>query len=160
MGDSSRRDEGHITPQVDTRTCIVTMQGVYLLDWKPMRRVLILGLALSVLSSGLVPLSACALLSSKTAECSEPTAQSPCDQMYARNARIQLSRGSDKSCCVNSQAPLPELQFKGVAVGPTVSSDIPRNELVLPSARPYSTQLLVENSSPPSFQSLLCTFLI
>lgn len=125
-----------------------------------MRKVLILALALSVFSSGLVPLSACALLSSKTAECAQPTAQSQCDQMYAHNAGIQLSRGSDKSCCVNSQAPLPELQFKGVEVGPAVSIAVPQDELVLPSARPYSTQLVVENASPPSFQSLLCTFLI
>ena len=45
--------------------------GVYLLDWKLMRRILILGLALSVFAAGLMPLSACALFSSKMAECAE-----------------------------------------------------------------------------------------
>ena len=48
-------------------------------------------------------------------------AQSPCDQMDPHSGRTQLSKGSDKSCCVISQAPLPELQFKGAEVGPAVS---------------------------------------
>lgn len=137
-----------------------TMRGVHLLDWKLMRRVLILGLALSVFAAGLMPLSACALLSSKMAECAEATTPSPCDQMYAPNAVTQFSRGSDKSCCVASQAPLPEFQFKGVEAGPSVAMAVPLYTLAIHSPRPYSTLLVVGNLSPPSFQSLLCTFLI
>jgi hypothetical protein len=125
-----------------------------------MRRVLILGLALSLFAAGLAPLSACALLSSKMAECAEATTQSPCDQMYPHSAGYQFSKGSDKSCCVTSQAPLPELQFKGVEVAPAVTAAVPDSTLALPSVRPYSKLLVGENSSPPSFQSLLCTFLI
>src|SRR5690242_10126582 len=136
------------------------MRGVYLVDWRLMRRVLIFGLAFNVFATGLMPLSACALLSSKMAECTEATNPSPCDQMYAPSAGTQLSRGSDKSCCVVSQPPLPELQFKGVQVGPAGTIAVSQDTFAVPSVRPYSTLLVVENSSPPSFQSLLCTFLI
>ena len=159
-GDVLERDGGHITPNRDTRTCLDTRRGVYLLDWKLMRRVLIFGLAFSVFAAGLMPLSACALLSSKMAECAKATTPSPCDQMYAPSAVTQVSRGSDKSCCVASQAPLPELQLRGVEVGPAATIAISQNTLAVPSVRPYSTLLVVENPSPPSFQSLLCTFLI
>ena len=125
-----------------------------------MRRILILGLALSVFAAGLAPLSACALLSSKMAECAKDTAQSLCDQMHSPNAGIQTFKGSEKSCCVTSQAPLPELQFNSTEVGPLVTIDVSQNMLVIPSARLSSTPAFFECSSPPSSQSLLCTFLI
>jgi hypothetical protein len=125
-----------------------------------MRRILILGLALSVFTAGLMPLSACALLSSKMAECAEATTQSPCDQMFPHTAGAQFARGSDKFCCFASQAPLPELQFNEVQVGPAITIAVVQNTLAVSSARPYSTLLFAEDSSPPSFQSLLCTFLI
>jgi hypothetical protein len=157
---TAQRDGDHITQRRDRRACLETMRGVNLLYWNLMRRVLIFGLAFSVFAAGLMPLSACALLSSKKAECAEPTAQSPCDQMHPHSAGTQLSTGSDKSCCVTSQAPLPELQFKGVEAGPSVTMAVPLYTLAIPSLRPYSTLLVVENPSPPSFQSLLCTFLI
>ena len=83
MGDASQRDGGHITPNRDTRTSLESMRGVYLLDWKLMRRVLIFGLAFSVFAAGLMPFSACALLSSKIGKSAEATTPSPCDQMYA-----------------------------------------------------------------------------
>jgi hypothetical protein len=154
------RDGRHIARRRDTRAWLANAQGVYLLDLELMRRVLIFGLAFSVFAAGLMPLSACALLSSRAAECAEATTPSPCDQMYAPSAGTQLSRGSDKSCCIASQAPLPELQFKGVEVGLAVTIAISQDTLVVPSVRPYSRLLVVENPSPPSFQSLLCTFLI
>lgn len=154
------RDGRHIARRRDTRTWLVNAQGVYLLDLDLMRRVLTFGLAFSVFAAGLMPLSACALLSSRTGECAEATTPSPCDQMYAPSAGTQLSRGSDKSCCVTSQAPLPELQFKGIEVGPAVTIAVSQETLTIPSVKPHSRLLVVENPSPPSFQSLLCTFLI
>jgi hypothetical protein len=160
MDDASQRDGGHITPGGDTRAWLANAQGVYLLDLELMRRGVIFGLAFSVFAAGLMPLSTCALLSSKMAECAEATIASPCDQMYTPSAGTQLSRGSDKSCCVASQAPLPELQFKGVEVGPAVTMVVPPSTLVVPSPRTYSAPHAVENPSPPSFQPLLCTFLI
>jgi hypothetical protein len=160
MDNASQCDGGHISPVRDTRTCLGTMKGVYLLNWKLMRRVLIFGLAFSVFAAGLMPLSACALLSSKMAECAEARTPSPCDQMYAPSAGTQLSRSSDKSCCFASQAPLAESQFKGAEVGPPVTVAGSQDTLAVPSVRPYSRVLVVENPSPPSFQSLFCTFLI
>ena len=160
MDDASQRDGGHITPDGDTRAWLANAQGLYLLDLELMRRGVIFGLAFSVFAAGLMPLSTCVLFSSKMAECAEATIALPCDQMYAPSAGTQLSRGSDKSCCVASQAPLPELQFKGVEVGPAVTMVVPPSTLVVPSPRPYSAPHAVENPSPPSFQSLLCTFLI
>jgi len=160
MNDASQRDGGHITPDGDARTCLETIQGVYLLDWKLMRRVLIFALVFCLFAAGLMPLSACALLSSKMAECAEAKTPSPCDQMYAPSTEMQLSGSSDKSCCVASQAPLPELQFKGVEAGPVATIAVSQDTLAVPSVRPHRTLLVVENSSPPCFQSLLCTFLI
>jgi hypothetical protein len=125
-----------------------------------MRGVIILGLVLSVIAAGLGPLSACALLSSKMAECADTKVQSPCDQMHHKSAGTQFTQSSDSSCCVTSQAPLPELQFKGVEATPSVLVADTRNTLVVLSTRPSDTLLVVEYPSPPSFQSLLCTFLI
>src|SRR5579864_1556172 len=125
-----------------------------------MRSALIFGLALSIIAAGLMPLSACALLSSKMAECAEPTPQSPCDQMHPHSSGAQSLEDSNKSCCVSSQAPLPELQLKAVVVGPAIAVAVSRNILVVPSATPYSPLPSMESLSPPSSQSLLCTFLI
>ena len=136
------------------------MQGVFLLHCKLMRRVLILGLALSVFAGGLMPLSTCALFSSRMAECAEAMTQSPCHQMDPCNTGTQFFKASDKSCCFTSQAPLPELQFKAAAVGPAHTVAVTQNTFAVPSVARFNTLLLVENSSPPSFQSLLCTFLI
>jgi hypothetical protein len=155
-----RRDGRHIARRRDRRAWSANAQGVYLLDLELMQRGLIFGLAFSVFAAGLMPLSTCALLSSKMAECAEATTPSPCDQMYAPSAGTQLSRGSDKSCCVASQAPLPELQSKRVEVGPAVTIAVSQDTLVVPSVGPYSRPLVVENPSAASFQSLLCTFLI
>ena len=160
MDDASQRDGGHITPDGDTRAWLANAQGLYLLDLEFMRRGVIFGLAFSVFAAGLMPLSTCALFSSKMAECAEATIALPCDQMYAPSAGTQLSRGSDKSCCVASQAPLPELQFKWVEAGPAATIAVSQDTLAVPSVGPHRTLLVVGNSSPPCFQSLLCTFLI
>jgi hypothetical protein len=107
-----------------------------------------------------MPLSTCALLSSKIAECAGATTQSQCNQMHPEDEGTRFFKGSDKSCCVSSQAPLPELQLQGAEVGPVVAVVVSDTTLPVPSARPYRTLVVVENPSPPSFQSLLCTFLI
>lgn len=136
------------------------MQAVYLLKWKVMRRVLILGLALSVITAGLVPLSACALFSSKMAECAGATAQSPCDQMRPHSSEAQSFKDANKSCCVISQAPLPQLHFKTMVVGPAITTEASQQIIAAPRATPYNPLLFIANPSPPSSQSFLCTFLI
>jgi len=153
-------DAGHITRQGNKRTSLQSVQGVYLLYLELMRRALIFGLAVSVFVAGLVPCSACALFSSTMAECAEAKTQSPCHEMHHHSARTQLCKGSDKSCCVTSRAPLPELQSNAVHVGPAVTVAEVRNSLEVPSARPETVFFVGESASPPSFQSLLCTFLI
>lgn len=131
-----------------------------MLDWNLMRRVLILGLASSLIAGGLVPLSACALLSSQPGECKQAMTESPCDQMDSHNGETQISRASDKSCCVISQAPAPELQYKAAEAGPAATITVSEIMLVVPSLAPTPTFPIVEDSSPPSVQSLFCTFLI
>jgi hypothetical protein len=125
-----------------------------------MRRVLILGLALSLTAAGMVPLSACALLSSQASECKRAMAESPCDQMDSHNAATQISMGSDNSCCAISQAPAPELQYKVAEAGPAATITVTQIMLMVRSLGPSPTFSIVENPSPPSFQSLFCTFLI
>ena len=125
-----------------------------------MRRVLILGLALSLIAAGLVPLSACALFSSQLGECKQAMIESPCDQMGSHNGETQVSGSSDKSCCVISQAPAPELQYKAAEAGPAATVTVSQIMLMVPSLGPSPTFPIVEDSSPPSVQSLFCTFLI
>lgn len=132
-----------------------------MLEWNLMRRLLIIGLALSVFTAGVVPLSVCAMLSG-AAECAEATTQSPCGHMQSHKGEAQLSGGSDNSCCAISQAPLPEMQYKAAEVSLAATPIAPTLDMlaVLPTG-PSSTLLaVVENPSPPSLQSLFCTFLI
>jgi|SRR5208283_4230921 len=133
-----------------------------MLNWELMRRLLIIGIALSVFAAGLVPLSACAMLSSGVAECAQAMPQLPCHQMHTHKGGAQLSSGSDKSCCTTSQAPLPEMQYKAAEVSLTATTvAVTVNMLAVPPIRSSSTLLaVVEKPSPPSFQSLLCIFLI
>jgi hypothetical protein len=72
----------------------------------------------------------------------------------------QLVAASDPSCCFISKAPIPQLQYNAsdlslaapiAVLGPT--GDTPHIQLLPPV-------LMVQDLSPPSLQSLLCTFLI
>jgi hypothetical protein len=47
-----------------------------------------------------------------------------------------------------------------VGAGPAATIAVQQNKLVVPSSRLNTTLVYVENPSPPSFQSLFCTFLI
>jgi hypothetical protein len=124
------------------------------------RRILILGLAWSLAGLGPVPLSACALFSSKLAECATPGIQSQCDQMNMDESGTQLVAAPNTSCCFISKTPIQQIQYKesdisllapDAVLGPT--GDTPR-------IHPLPSVLIVQNLSPPSAQSLLCTFLI
>jgi hypothetical protein len=125
-----------------------------------MRRILIFGLALSLIGLGPVPLSACALLTSQLAECAAPKTQSRCGQMNMDESSAQVVAASDTSCCLISKAPISQLQYKAadppLAVPIAVfdpAGDAPRIQRVPPV-------LIVQDLSPPSIQSLFCTFLI
>jgi hypothetical protein len=131
-----------------------------MIDSKLVRRSLIFTLALSLVGLGPVPLSACALLSSKLAECATPKTQSRCDQMNMDESGTQLVTALDTSCCSISKAPIPQLQYKAsdlslaapIAVLDS-TGDTPRIQRLPPA-------VIVHDLSPPSLQSLLCTFLI
>jgi hypothetical protein len=131
-----------------------------MVDSKLVRRSLTFALALSLVGLGPVPLSACALLSSKLAECATPKTQSRCDQMNMDESGTQLVATSDTSCCFISKAPIPQLQYKASGLSlaapiaiPDPTPDTPRIQRVPPA-------LIVQDLSPPTLQSLLCTLLI
>lgn len=115
---------------------------------------------MSLVATSLAPLSACALLSSGLAECPQKTTELPCDQMHHHEAGTNLSGNSDKSCCVVSQAPLPELRYKTAELALAATITVTGNTHALLRTTPLITHLAVEKPSPPSFQSLFCTFLI
>ena len=135
-------------------------QEACVVDSELVRRSLILALALSLVGPGPVPLSACALLSSKMAECATPESQSRCNHMNMDESGTRLVAASDASCCLISKAPIPQLQYKAsdlslatpvVVIDPT--ADAPRSQPLLPAE-------IVQDLSPPPLRSLLCTFLI
>ncbi len=125
-----------------------------------MRRILSFVIVLGLAGLGPVPLSACALLNSKLAECATPKTQSQCDQMNMDETGTQLVPASNASCCRISKAPIPQLQCKAsdlclavpiVVLDPT--GDTPRIKHSMPVP-------VAQNLSPPRLQSLLCIFLI
>jgi hypothetical protein len=131
-----------------------------MVDLVLVRRSLIFALALGLVGVGPVPLSACALLSSKLAECATPKTQFQCAQMNMAERGTQLVAASDPSCCFISKAPIPQLQYQAsdlslaapiAVLDPT--GDTPRMQLLPPV-------LVVQDHSPPALQSLLCIFLI
>lgn len=133
---------------------------VRMLKWAEMRRAFILGMAFNLLGLGLSPLYACASFSSIMAQCGTSKAQSCCKKMHVGQSSVTLAAIMDMSCCYAS-APLPQSQYKASDLAPAAtpvvttekSSPLPRIDAEIPAdaARDYS---------PPSFQSLLCTFLI
>src|SRR6266571_1324842 len=122
-----------------------------MVDSKSVRRSLIFGLALSPVGLGTGPLSACALLTSQLAECATPQTQPQCDQMNMDESGTQLVAAPDTSCCLVSKA--PDLS----PAAPVPVLDPAGDTLRIQRLQPV---LIVEDLSPPSVQSLLCTFLI
>ncbi len=126
-----------------------------------MRRLLILGLALGLVGMGPVPLSACALLTSQMAECKTPDTQPACDKMDMGGNGPQLNAASEASCCFVSKAPVPEAQQKTGDYSPAISiASLELSDGDLPSSQRTAPVSIAQDFSPPSFSSLLCTFLI
>jgi len=131
--------------------------------WYPfcvVRRMVIAALALSLIGLGPVPLSTCALLSSKLAECSTPQTQSPCDKMNTEEGGTHFVALPDSSCCF-ARAPLPVSRYEASGLSLPLATpaafspigDAPRRQNAHPA-------LINQDLSPPALQSLLCTFLI
>jgi hypothetical protein len=123
------------------------------------RRVLIFALALSLAGLGLCPPSTCAMHSSKMGECATPETQSQCDQMSMDESGTQFLSAPDRSCCSISKAPIPESRYRAsdFSSAPQVHFDPTDNA---PRTQRPVAVFVTHSSSPPSLQSLLCTFLI
>jgi hypothetical protein len=131
-----------------------------MVDSASVRRSVIFALAFSLVGLGPVPLSACAFLTSKLAECATPNTQSRCDQMNMDESGTQLVAAPNTSCCFISKTPIQQIQYK--AFDPSLAAPIgildPTGDA--PRIQRRRPILLVQDLSPPSVQSLLCTFLI
>jgi hypothetical protein len=126
-----------------------------------MRRILSFFIALGLVGLGPLPLSACALIYSQPSECATPQTETHCERMGMKRAERPSVSPASKTCCVISEAPLPEAQSNAGNLPATSGSALyssPAPVIVrLESKQPV--EALQEFSSPP-LQLLLCTFLI
>jgi hypothetical protein len=117
-------------------------------------------LAVSLVGLGPVPFSACALLTSKLAECATPKTQSQCDKMNMDESAIQLVVASDTSCCIVSSAPIPQFQSKATDLSLAARIEVLDSTGDTPRIQQLPPALIVQDVLSPPLQSLLCTFLI
>jgi hypothetical protein len=128
-----------------------------------MRRILSFAVALGLTGVGPLPLSACALVSSQPSECASPQTRTQCERMGMDQAELASPKVSaaSKNCCIVSQAPAPDAQtWAGnfsVTAAPAIVSGVIVATQPFENERPRDVK---QNSSPPTLQSLLCTFLI
>lgn len=123
-------------------------------------RLLTITLVVALAVLGPSPVSLCALASSFTADCAAMPQQPQCNEMNMDEAAGPALSAGTASCCVVSQAPLPETantaQVASAAVAPVVVAILaitPGNVEEQRSANVH------QNPSPPE-RSSLCTFLI
>ena len=125
-----------------------------------MRRLLTLALSLSLTGVGPVPLSLCAIFSSKLAECSTPKTQSSCDTMNMGDNGTRLA-ARYSSCCNLDNAPVAARQHQFSQPSLTTSAAvIISSAWMLPRIERTWPTDIERYVSPPPLQSLLCTFLI
>jgi|SRR5690242_1564625 len=125
-----------------------------------MRRMLTLVLSVSLTGVGPVPLSLCAIFSSKLAECSTPTAQSPCDSMNMGESGTAVVAPTGP-CCNLDNAPVATRQHQFAQPLLTNSVALPvLSAVTLPGIERTWPNHIEESVSPPPLQSLLCTFLV
>jgi hypothetical protein len=72
----------------------------------------------------------------------------------------QLVAASDTSCCASSKEPIPQLQYKAADLSLARVIAILDLAGVTAYVQRLAPALIGQNLSPPSLQSLLCTFLI
>jgi hypothetical protein len=104
--------------------------------------------------------SACALFSSKLADCSAPKTESRCDKMNMGDDGPPVVIALDQSCCFVSQAPLSESRFEASALSLVTPLAVSVPTETAPRVHQMPSVLLLQDLSPPPLQSLLCTFLI
>lgn len=126
-----------------------------------MRRILSFFIALGLVGLGPLPLSACALIYSQPSECATPQTETHCERMGMEQTERPSVLPASKTCCVISEAPVPEAQSNAGQLQVTAGSALDANSapviVRLESKQPV--EALQDFSSPP-LQPLLCTFLI
>lgn len=125
------------------------------------RRTLIAALAMSLIGLGPVPLSACAIFSSKMAECATPQTKSRCDQMNMDESIPKVAAAPNAPCCSLSNAPVPATRQKMSDLSLTAVPNVVLGiEWKLPRTKEQQPTQIEQALSPPPLQSVLCTFLI
>ena len=127
------------------------------------RRAAIFVLTVTLIGLGPVPLSACALSSSRLTECATPATQSHCDGMKMdEDGATKVAALPNGFCCSFSNAPVstrgqkspaPVLLTASPILAVSVTLQVPRAE------QDRSTEIEYD-IPPPPLQPLLCTFLI
>jgi hypothetical protein len=146
------------TSEYDIQVCEIAAN---LVSYKPMRKLFILVMAVSLAGLGQVSLSASALFSSNRFGCGVSKVRSNCDEMDMSTSSPQLDASEDTSCCFVSSLPAGEYHFVisdstfAVAHSPTVLS-----VGKAPRVRTRPGNILEHDHSPPASQSRLCIFLI
>lgn len=126
-----------------------------------MRRLLIFALALSLPGLGPLPLSACAVFTSKVVECATPQTQSQCDEMNMDDGNAKVAAAPDGSCCSVSNAPAPATLQKASRISvPAASIVLLGTVSNIPGAIEQREVEIEQAPSPPPLQPFLCTFLI
>jgi len=126
-----------------------------------MKRLLAITVAVALFGLGPVPLSLCAQLSSKAAECASPATESPCDRMEMAGDAVKMRSTPNTSCCDLSRAPVSERQQKASEIGLTAISQIVSDATGMVHVINQEISSRGEQDiSPPRLQSILCTFLI
>jgi hypothetical protein len=125
------------------------------------KRLLTLMLAMGLPLIGPSPVSLCALFSSLPGECTRMETKAQCEKMDMTEHPSRTLTAGSTSCCVVSQAPLPESKNEAsptcdarTSAGPLVSL----GKVIEPDNAPVVSG--PRDPSPPPQQSLLCTFLI
>src|SRR5690242_6060659 len=125
-----------------------------------MRRLLTLALSLSLTGVGPVPLSLCAIFTSKMAECATPKTPSPCDTMNMGDNGTRVVAPKVPCCNLdNAPAAARQRQFvqASLAISSAISVPFAQTSPNIRGARPTDIE---HDFSPPPLQPLLCTFLI
>ena len=132
-----------------------------------MQRVIIFAIVLSLAALAPTPAWACVLFSPQIAECETSNNQMPCDGMVMQMG-VQDDASHLSDCCppsvtcgTASQSMLSVLQYKSENTVPLIAGV---NETLDPDAiliaKETNSVSKWQDPSPPTIQSLLCTFLI
>jgi hypothetical protein len=124
------------------------------------RRLVNCAVVIGLVVLGPAPTSICSLLSPLVGECTTAASEVQCASMGMNVPSGPTVAASSASCCVISQAPLPESRNEASKL--TLHEDLGSPQAVV--VKTHSSQVgppdVPQIFSPPPLRSLLCTFLI